>query len=74
MVLLIGFTGACGACAAAIGTNGTTGLTVGTIVLWAYPLVFLVRTSTLRPSLVSYRERERKKLRYRAASNNDAKL
>ena len=42
---LVGFTGACTACAAAIGTNTASGIAAGTIVLWAYPLTFLVRVS-----------------------------
>ena len=44
MVMLVGFTGTCSACAAAIGTYRPTGITAGTIILWAYPVAFLVRT------------------------------
>ena len=40
---LVGFTGACAACAAAIGTNVTWGIVAGTLVLWGYPVMFLVR-------------------------------
>ena len=42
---LVGFTGACAACSAAIGANDSRGITSGTLVLWAYPVAFLVRGS-----------------------------
>ena len=43
VLALTGFTGACAACSAAIGANDSRGITSGTLVLWAYPVAFLVR-------------------------------
>ena len=48
MVALTGIVGVCGACAAVIALNSVAGLAAGTVMLWAYPVVFSVSARVKR--------------------------